>query len=317
MSIVEKAAERLRTLQSEHTGTAAVELAPEPMEGAPAPNGAPMVERLQAHLRAADPEHAPDAAAIPAAEPWHIDERALQRAGWRPDEGEAGSRLANEVRRIKRPVLDNINGRGAKPLMHAERIVVTSAIPGEGKTFTSVNLALSLALEPDFEVLLVDGDIPKSDITRVLGLEGRPGLMDALANDRMNPEDAIVKTDIPNLSVLPSGERHPLAAELFGGRRMQKVLDELGKRRRQRLLVFDSSPLLATPESQVLVAHMGQVLVVVGAGSTRQHELSAALEAMGESQYVGMILNMSRLPASENHYYDHYSQYSYRQFQEQ
>lgn len=316
MSIVEKAAEKLRTLQSAQPAAAVAEAEPESSR-----NGAPMVERLQARLRAsATQQHAEPAAEpvqpVPEAEPWHVDERALQHAGWLPPEESAAGRLADEVRRVKRPILDNINGRGARPLNHPERIIVTSAIPGEGKTFTAVNLALSLALEADFEVLLVDGDIPKSDITRTFGLEGRPGLMELLTDERMDPGAAVVKTDIQNLSLLPAGGRHPLASELFGGRRMQHVLDGLGRHDRRRLLVFDSSPLLATSESQVLVSHMGQVVVVVGAGRTRQHELGAALEAMNDSQYVGLILNMSRLPGSEAHYYDHYSNYSHYRLQD-
>jgi exopolysaccharide/PEP-CTERM locus tyrosine autokinase len=237
-----------------------------------------------------------------------VDEAALRRAGFLPTEEEAASRLADEVRRLKRPLLDNATGKRAKPLAHAERIVVTSAIPGEGKTFTTVNLALSLAREPDFEVLLVDGDIPKSDITRVLGLDGQPGLMDVLADEQCTPEEVIVRTDVPNLLVLPAGERHPLTSELFGGRRMEYILETLAGRNRRRLVVFDSSPLLATPESPILASHMGQVVVVVAAGHTRQHELKSALESLDDSQYVGLMLNMSRLPPIENHYYSHYGQ---------
>jgi len=305
MNIVEKAAEKLKTLQPERAP-------PPPIEEVVPRHATHTLERLQERMRPAEPQ--PTAEVAP---PWHVDERALQRAGLLPRDDDAGGRLADEVRRVKRPLLDNASGKGAKPLVHPERIAVTSAVPAEGKTFTAVNLALSLAHEPDFEVLLVDADIPKSDITRILGLQGRPGLMEVLTDERRRPADVIVHTDVPNLSVVPAGERHPLTAELFGGRRMEYVLGELGGHGRPRLLVFDSSPLLATPESPLLAAHMGQVLMVVGAGHTRQHEVAAALEGLSESQYVGLILNMSRLPAVENHYYSHYSQYSHYQFQDQ
>lgn len=299
MSIVEKAAEKLKSLQPDAATT--------PQGGDPASaHAAPTIERLQERAaRSAEPSAEPRAEA---AREWQVDEAALRRAGFLPIEEEAASRLADEVRRLKRPLLDNATGKRAKPLAHAERIVVTSAIPGEGKTFTTVNLALSLAREPDFEVLLVDGDIPKSDITRILGLDGQPGLMDVLADEQCTPEEVIVRTDVPNLSVLPAGERHPLTSELFGGRRMEHVLEALAGRNRQRLVVFDSSPLLATPESPILASHMGQVVVVVAAGHTRQHELKSALESLDDSQYVGLMLNMSRLPAIENHYYSHYGQ---------
>ncbi|HET7563099.1 MAG TPA: AAA family ATPase [Rhodanobacteraceae bacterium] len=241
---------------------------------------------------------------------WHVDPRALERAGMLPVEAEAKDRLADELRRIKRPLLDNVNGKGAKPITHAERIVVSSAAPDEGKTFTAMNLAMSLARERDFEVLLVDGDIPKSDVTRILGLEGQPGLMDVLVDEQRHPADVIVRTDVPNLSVVPAGQHHALAAELFGSLRMQYVLEELGGRSRRRLVVFDSSPLLAVSESQVLVSHMGQVVVVVAAGRTHRSALASALEEMSDSQYVGLILNMSRLPASENHYDRYYGRYA-------
>ncbi|TAN02991.1 MAG: exopolysaccharide biosynthesis protein [Rhodanobacteraceae bacterium] len=304
MNIVEKAAEKLKTLQPEQ---------PLPPVDDAVPRRAPhTVERLQERIRMAEPQPA-----VEIAPPWHVDERALQRAGLLPREDGAGGRLADEVRRVKRPLLDNACGKSGKSFQHGQRIVVTSAVPGEGKTFTAMNLALSLAREPDFEVLLVDADIPKSDITQVLGLQGRAGLMEVLADERRRPADVIVRTDVPNLSIVPAGERHPLTAELFGGRRMQYVLEELGGHDRHRLLVFDSAPLLATPESPILATHMGQVLMVVGAGRTRQHEVVQALEGLGESQYVGLILNMSRLPAIENHYYSHYNHYSHYQFQDQ
>jgi receptor protein-tyrosine kinase len=120
----------------------------------------------------------------------------------------------------------------------------------------------------------------------------------------------VLRTDVTNLLVLPSGQRHPLAAELFGGRRMGQVLEALTESSRQRLLVFDSAPLLATSEAKVLASLMGQVVVVVGAGHTRRYELKSALEGLGDSQYVGLILNKSRLPALENPYYGYYGHYA-------
>lgn len=304
MNIVEKAAEKLKALQPERPLPPEIEDVPLTLHVAPA------VERLQERMRTAD--QPTDVAPL-----WHIDQKALQRAGLLPLEDEAVGRLADEVRRVKRPLLDNASGKSAKPPAFGSRIMVTSAVPGEGKTFTAVNLALGLAREPDFEVLLVDGDVPKSDITRVLGLEDSPGLMDVLADERHKPADIIVRTDVPNLLVAPAGKRHPLTSELFGGRRMEYVLAELGGHDRQRLVIFDSAPLLATPESQVLASHMGQVILVVSAGHTRQHEVATALEGLNDSQYVGLILNMSRLPTSENHYYSHYNHYSHYQFQDQ
>jgi len=295
MSIVEKAAEKLRMRPAEQPGSPQVE------EVVEAPV-APTVERLQ-EQRHAVRRDAADGEVV------HIDLYALVRAGLLPSEDEASGRLSNEVRRAKLPLLNNATGKSAKVPEFADRIAVTSAVPGEGKTFTAIHLAMSLAREPDFEVLLLDADIPKSDVTRTFGLEGYPGLMDILVDEMRRPTDVILRTDVPNLFLVPAGQRSSLAAELFGGRRMVQVLEELGASNKQRLLVFDSSPLLATPEARVLASQMGQVVVVVGAGHTRRYELKSALEGLGGSQYVGLILNKSRLPAIENPYYGYYGQY--------
>lgn len=297
MSIVEKAIEKLKALQPESP------LSP-PVETAPL-HPAPAIERLQERAQAAEP-------AGESASPWHLDHLALKRAGLLPVDQEANDRLADELRRVKQPLVRNVMGKSVDAPVNAARIMVTSAVPGEGKTFTAMNLALSLAREPDFEVLLVDGDIPKAHITRVLGLDKHPGLMDALADEGCHPDEIIVQTDVPNLLVVPVGERHRLTAELFGSLRMDYVLEELGGRNRRRLLVFDSSPLLATSEAQVLASHMGQVVMVVAAGRTGQHLVNSALERLDDSQYIGLILNMSRLPASENHYDNYYGQYARR-----
>jgi ATPases involved in chromosome partitioning len=299
MSIVEKAVEKLKTLQPEAPVSPPVE--------ALMPHSASTIERLSGRARAV--EQATETAPL-----WHVDQTALERAGLLPAGDAANDRLADELRRVKRPLMDNAIGNGPKVLAHAGRIMVTSAVPGEGKTFTALNLALSLARELDFEVLLVDGDIPKSHITRVLGLSGRPGLMDVLVDERRHPAEVIVRTDVPNLLVVPVGERHPLTAELFGSLRMEYVLEELGGRNLHRLVVFDSSPLLATSESQVLASHMGQVVVVIAAGHTGQHAVNSALQSLNDSQYVGLILNMSCLPASENHYDNYYGLYSRGRF---
>lgn len=298
MSIVEKAAEKLKGLplhsdQPPQAGTR------------PLPK-TPMVERLQERTRT--PDQPAESAAL-----CQLDPAALKRVGMLPVDDTADRRLADELRRIKRPLLDNAFGNGAETFTRAKRIVVTSAEAGEGKTFTALNLALSLAHETDYEVLLVDGDIAKSDITRMFGLDGKPGFMDVLVDEQRAPSDAIVKTDVPNLLVVPAGKHHPLTSELFRSRRMEFVLDEFGARDRRRLVVFDSSPLLATSESQVLASHMGQVVMVVAADRTRKQAVKSALQRLGAFQYVGLLLNMSRQVAGN----DSYGSYYERQTKEQ
>ena len=291
MSIVEKAVEKLKTLQPKPPVSPHIEAGPS--------HPAPTIERLQHSVGVADQS-------MEAAPPWHVDLLAFERMGLLSADSEANGRLADELRRIKRPLMANAFGQGAKTSAHAERIVVTSALPGEGKSFTAVNLALSLARERDLEVLLVDADIPKFDITRVLGLEGRPGLMDVLADEQRQPAEVIVRTDVPNLLVVPVGGRQSLTAELFSSRRMEYVLEGFGGRNPRRLVVFDSSPLLASQGSQELASHMGQVVMVVAAGRTPKQVVSSALQSLNGSPHVGLILNMSCLPASENHYVSYY-----------
>ncbi|MEO8747784.1 MAG: AAA family ATPase [Rhodanobacter sp.] len=298
MSIVEKSIEKLKTSQPDSEVSPRVE----PALDATAADAAPTVERLQERTHAGNRTVEP-------APLWHVDQMELKRMGLLPLDDREGGRLADELRRIKQPLLDNVAGKGRKPLVHAERIMVTSAVPREGKSFTSVNLALSLAQERDFEVLLVDGDIPKSDITRIFKLEGRPGLMDVLADERCQPADVIVRTDVRNLLVVPVGERHPLTTELFGSHRMEYVLEEFAGRDRRRVVVFDSSPLLATSETQVLASHMGQIVMVVAEGRTSRQEVRTALQRLSGAQYIGLILNMNRLSVSESRYSGDYFQY--------
>lgn len=292
MSIVEKAVAKLRALRPAIAVSESSRVAPQ------APSS---IERVRDQTKVA-------ARTAPAAAPVQVDSAALARAGLQPADADALRKLGDELRRAKRPLLANVMGRGTSTPRHVERIVVASALPDEGKTFTALNLALSLARERDFEVLLVDGDGPKADITRTLGLEQRPGLMDALADEQCQPIDVIVPTDVPNLLVVPAGKRHALAAELYGSLRMEYVLEQLGGRNARRLMVFDAPPLLATPEAPALIAHMGQVVMVVAAGRTSRQAVDAALQQLPEQAYVGLLLNMSRLPASENPYdsYDYY-----------
>ncbi|MGH8283236.1 MAG: AAA family ATPase [Gammaproteobacteria bacterium] len=301
MSIVEKAVEKLKTLQPQEPVRRRIEPAFEPPASSASP--VPTVERMQDRVRVMH-------AAIEATPVWHVNPADLKRAGLLPAEDEAAHRLADELRRIKRPLLANITGKGVKAVVNGQRIMVASAIPGEGKTFTSFNLAMSLARELDFEVLLVDGDIPKSDITRILKLDSRPGLMDVLADERRQPSEVIVRTEVPNLLVVPVGQRSPLAAEFFGSRRMEYVLHEFAGQGQRRLMLFDSSPLLATSEAPILASHMGQIIVVVAAGSTGQQTVKSALQTLDSSKCISFILNMSRLPSSEGYYDSYYHHYS-------
>jgi protein-tyrosine kinase len=191
----------------------------------------------------------------------------------------------SEYRQIKRKVVAEILDNPA------ERVVlVASALAGEGKSFTAANLARSLALEPDFSVLLVDADVINPQLTRSFGLQGSRGLTDALADGAIHPESLVVTTDIKGLSVLPAGAPHEHATEFFASERMRAVL-KLLLSVPQRILVIDSLPLLVTTEARSLVPHASQLLLVVRAESTPQSAVQQALTVIGEDANVKLVLN--------------------------
>ena len=126
--------------------------------------------------------------------------------------------------------------------------MVTSAVPGEGKTYTAVNLALSMAQERDTTVLLVDCDVTKQGVSRMLGVEKRrPDFIDLLASDSMSIGDVLVKTDVPGLVMLPAGRPHEYITEMVASKRMQSVMEEFATRYNDRIVIFDAPPMLSTP----------------------------------------------------------------------
>ncbi len=240
------------------------------------------------------------------ADPVSIDFDRLRASGMYPSENNAGH-IADQYRRIKRPLLANITGKGAAAVDNGRRIMVASSVPGEGKTFTSFNLALSIALERDHSVLLIDGDVAKSDMTNILGLENRPGLLDVLNDERVRVEQVVLPTNVPRLKVLPAGQWNEISTELLASRRMEQVLDEISRSMPNCVVVFDSPPLLATAEAQVLAASMGQILVVVAAGKTPQGVVKAGMEALDEEKSINLVLNLARSQGDGRRYGDYYA----------
>ena len=216
------------------------------------------------------------------------------------------SRLADEFRVIKRPIIRNAMGRGGERIKHGNLVMVTSALPREGKTFTSINLAMSVAMEFDSTVLLVDGDVAHPSFPSVLGSPHRPGLLDLLTRDDIDVADALVKTNIERLTLLPAGTRHRRSTELLASEQMASLLRELASRYPDRIVIFDSPPLLPTTEARVLATHMGQVVMVVAADSTSQHAVNQALGTIESCEVVMMLLNKaSRTDVGA--YYGYYS----------
>lgn len=205
------------------------------------------------------------------------------------------SRIKEEYRHIKRPLLINADGRGATTVEHPNLIMVTSARAGEGKTFTACNLALSIASERDRTVLLVDADVIKPSLDRTLGFEAELGLVDYLVDEQLDLADVLIDTNMPSLTLLPAGSQYHLSAELLAGERMRKLAAELSGRYADRIVILDSPPLLMTTEASILASLMGQVLVVVEAERTPQSQVKAALDLLDSNrQIVGFVLNKSR-----------------------
>ena len=267
--------DRLPTPEAAIRGLAARAAVPEAV--APSPNHAPLAR----DLRRSDGREQRRI---------EIDLERLKARGFvTPDAPK--SQIADEFRVIKRPIIHNARRTAASAIRNGNLIMVTSALPGEGKTFTAVNLALSVATELDTTVLLVDGDVAHPELPRVLGTPGSPGLLELLTTNELDVSDAIVRTNVDNLSVLPAGAHHRRATELLASEQMAIVLHELATRYPDRIVIFDSPPLLPTTEARALALHMGQIVMVVAADSTRQHAVNLALATIENCEIVLMMLN--------------------------
>jgi exopolysaccharide/PEP-CTERM locus tyrosine autokinase len=176
--------------------------------------------------------------------------------------------LSNTYRALKRPVLNNVMGKGATVWDNANLIMLTSSFEGEGKTFSALNMAMSIAMERDKRVLLIDADVNKPSHHKYFGQEMKQGLTDLLLERVDDMSKVIYKTDIPSLSLMFAGKRATHATELFASKAMENFVNELSARYDDRIIIFDSAPLLLPTEAGVLASHMGQIILVVEAEHT-------------------------------------------------
>lgn len=279
-SLIEQAAERLEQLRQ-----AGVEV---PALTPPSPASAKALPPSASPTPVPEPEtdNTPQSRKV------EIDLPALEVQGFATPQGPR-TPTADQFRVIKRPLLANAMGKGAAPLKHGNLIMVTSALPGEGKSFTSVNLAMSIAAELDNTVMLVDADVARPSVLRMLNLEPGPGLLDVLEGKATVPE-CLLRTNIDKLTLLPSGTPHPRATELLASDAMGDLLNDMANRYPDRIIIFDSPPLLLTTESRVLATHMGQIVIVVHAGRTLQADVQHALSAIETCPVKMMVLNKAR-----------------------
>ncbi len=212
------------------------------------------------------------------------------------------SRRAEEFRMVKRPLLNNARGHSAAPVVNANRIMVTSALPREGKTFVSINLALSIALERDTTVLLIDADATRPAILERLALLPAKGLLDVLSEPNLDFQTLLLRTNVERLFILPAGTLQDNATELLASRRMSILIEKLQARAPNRILVFDAPPLLGSTESRVLASHMGQIVLVIEADATAQRSVNDALVALESCPVVMTLLNKAASSEAGSYY---------------
>jgi protein-tyrosine kinase len=229
-----------------------------------------------------------------------LDLSILRERGYLPEEA-VSRQFSEHYRRIKRPLIDKaVSGSGG--MGEPRVIMVTSALPGDGKTFTSINLALSMALERDISVLLVDCDVAKRHVTEIMGLGDDRGLVDSLIDESLDVESLVIGTNQRGLSVLPAGSRSQGTAELLSSNRMREIVANLCARSPRRIVLLDSPPLLITNEGRVLAKIAGQVALVVRAGRTPRQAVMDAVGLFDAKQAGGIILNHVSIGRSDGYY---------------
>ena len=216
--------------------------------------------------------------------------------------GDSNTQAVEEYRNIKRPLVSNAFGKGSEGIARANLILITSSLPGEGKTFTAINLALSIANERDKQVLLIDADVARPSVSKVLGIKSTPGLIDYLDSDDLTFADIAVRTSIPGLLLIPAGKPHKHSTELLSSDKMAAFVEELSTRYPDRLVIFDSPPLLAATQGDILAKLVGQVVLVIEAEKTMQSVVMESVEKLASCDVVLAIFNKTKRNMDVDYY---------------
>lgn len=221
------------------------------------------------------------------------------------------SHTAEEFRTVKRPLLLNAFGSGRSKIERGNVILVTSSKPGEGKTFVTINLALSIASERDLHILIIDTDVYRRQLEIQLGIENKKGLVDLLVEDDLHLPDLLVRTDIPNLSVLPVGSRNPQAPELLASQKMATLMADISARYPDRVIIIDTPPILASSKASVLALLVGQIVMVVEAHKTDSSNVEQALKLINTCENINFVINKTGAEAGSSPYgtYTYYDEY--------
>ncbi len=238
-----------------------------------------------------------------------LDVDRLRRLGFITPDGAPG-KTSEEFRIIKRPLLLNAFAKGKHRIPNGNLVLITSCRPGDGKTFCAINLALSIALEQDVRVLLIDADFPKPEALRTLGITASKGLMDAVLDPNTDLADCMIRTNVRNLTVLPAGRQHNLTPELLTSERMENLLSEISQRYPDRIVLFDSAPVLASSVASALAMHTGQTALVVEAEHTTEQQIREALGMITNCRHIGFILNKVRFLGPDRRFGAYYG-YAY------
>lgn len=259
-------------------------------------------EKLVTETVNTDPGATGESEAVSTDELLQIDRVRLKKQGFIVPDGPRTTTI-QEFRGVKRSLLLNAVGAPADDVNRARLIMITSALPGEGKTFCAVNLALSLVEEKDYTVLLVDGDVARPSIPERLGLPELPGLIDALADPGIDVRSLIRQTSIPKLTYLSAGRAHHQATELLASSLMDDLLDSLLGIDKRQIIIFDSPPLLVSTEAPGLPPRMGQIVLVVETGNTRRSAVKDALTMIDrDDDSVSILLNKASSGRSASGY---------------
>jgi Mrp family chromosome partitioning ATPase len=235
-----------------------------------------------------------------------VDRQHLRNQGMILPEGSVTA-LLEEFRIVKRHVLlQAAELRRSNPGGASQRVLICSPLPGEGKTYCAVNLALSIAAEKESEVLLVDADFGKPSVLSTLGLPGGPGLMDALADPQADVADFVLGTDIPGLWVLPAGNATTSDSEYLSSSRTAAVLDRLTEGAPHRMVIFDSPPVLAASPAAELAKYVGQAIVVARADRTGQGALEDAISLLSACPNIELLLNAASFSPSGRRFGSYY-----------
>jgi receptor protein-tyrosine kinase len=299
MSIIEQATRRLEELRR-----AGIEVPHGTRADAGEVPGAAAVRPLRINRDAPPASEAERAAhATRPARPVEIDLDSLAAQGYLTP-GLANRALAEEFRVIKMQLLRNMDAAAAKGLRR-NLIAVTSALPGEGKTFFSMNLAMSLAMEVDYHALLVDADVLRPSVLRRYGLAEDVGLLDLATRPDLDVSDALLRTNVPKLTLLPAGTPSAKSPELLSSASVERLLNELADRYADRIVIFDAPPILLASGARHLASRVGQVVMIVEADSTDSQSVAQAFAAVETCPLVSSVLNRAPTKTASSYgYYD-------------